>query len=159
MKKETFDYLLKYASKHKPTRDEIADEFERKLKKYAQDVKVSQLGTTELFFDSPEKQKLFNEVIQSQGSTLYKILLNYFNKKQVSCGFKMEVSAEPGVGASLNLTVYPPELKGSIKASLNSEFQKIFKESFDARFTKADKQAKSNGGSGTIMVGELALDA
>ena len=134
----------------------LADRFEYKLK-YAEEPKVEQKGTTELFFDSEDKQTDFAKVIMDREKSVYKILANYFSKNELACSFDLKANAEPGQSANWILEVNPTALKSNIAQALNNEFQKIMNISMPIKQKAADAVAKQGAGSGTISVGAIEL--
>lgn len=134
----------------------LADRFETKLRKFAQ--KVSQRGTTELFFGSGSKQELFAKKVQNQNSEVSKIMLKYFNDTEKSCSFSLEEVAEPKKGAKWILTVKPIFLKSKIQNALNSIYESVMKKSMSDAEKEANEAAKKeNAGSGENHVVDLSF--
>lgn len=145
--------------------NKLADKFEKKLAKYGQDsVTVSQSGTTELFFGDEAKQLAFVKALGEltvQGDKVVgtgpvaQVLANYRNKTEQAAKFSMDVSAESGKGAAININVEPASLKPSITAALDSLFQKFTGKKMSQVLALADQKAKQGSGSGTNHVQDL----
>lgn len=140
--------------------NKLADSFEYKLRKNAQGVMpaTEQLGTSELFFDTEANQLAFNAAIQNPKGAAFKVLNDCYTKTQAACSFDLKATADPGKGASWQLTVVPDSIKGAITAALDGEYKKIMKVSMSDRQRAADSKAKqSQSGSGTLPIGALDL--
>lgn len=136
----------------------LANKFESKLLKEAQDdaLVISQLGTTELFFDNEDNQKSFNKAIQS--GNLAKYLTEVATKTQKTAGFDLKIQANPKKGAAWMLTVNPPSLAGPVSKLLDNEFHKIVGKGMVDAQKSADFAAKSGNGSGILDVGSFTAD-
>lgn len=132
----------------------LANHFEKKIS-LAQE--ITQMGTTELFFDSDINQRAFAAAAQSPNGPIFKILSNFWSKTEKPCGFTLKVNANPGAGASWDLTVNPPSLMGPVKTALDSVFKSIMKENMAFRLSKANDGAKKGSGSGALPIAELEL--
>jgi|SRR6185295_19931338 len=139
--------------------NKLADAFEIKLEKYAQVMPTTNSsGTTELFFGTPEKQNSFHAAIQNPAGAVFKILNDCYTKTQNPCSLDLKMSAEPGQGASWQLTVNPPNIKPAVSAALDAEYRKIMNTSMGERQRFADGKSKTeNAGTGTQDVGSMDL--
>jgi hypothetical protein len=136
----------------------LASDFELKLRKKAQaEPQVAQSGTTELFFDSEEKQRAFATAIQDPNGPVYKVLAAIFAKTQAAVSFDLKASAEPGQSAKWILTVQPPAVTAQINAALNQVFGRVVGGNMAARQQAANVKAKTGSGSGTLDIGALDL--
>lgn len=138
--------------------NKLADRFENKLCKTAQDSTQEQVGTVELFFDSDTNMMAYGDAIRNPAGPVFKILNDYAMKNEKSCSFDLKVLAEPNQKASWILSVTPPALKSSIFAALDKEFRKIVGSGMMDRQKFADAGTKRGSGNGTLDVGSLALE-
>lgn len=138
--------------------NKLADRFENKLRKIAQDSTQKQVGTVELFFDSDTNMMAYGDAIRNQNGPVFKILMDYATKSGKSCSFDLKVEAEPNQKASWILSVTPTSLKAPITAALDKEFKKIVGVSMGERQKFADAGVKNGSGNGTLDVGSLALE-
>lgn len=133
----------------------IADKFERKI---AQQMQLSQKGTTELFFDSEQNQRAFANSVQSEGGMLAKFLTNVFTKTQKPTSFNFSVKANPKQGAEVILNVEPANIKPNVLKLLNDEFSKITGKSLSDKLKEATKEALNGNGSGELNIASLNLE-
>lgn len=138
---------------------DLADRFEYKLSKFAEEPVVNQMGTTELFFDSLDNQLAYSKVIKSGAGTVAKILMDYVSASEKPASFSLSITAAPKKGASWALAVSPTTLTGAVSKALDAEFQKLMKQPMAEKQKLADAKAKSGLGSGTIKIGGLELSA
>lgn len=122
---------------------ELSDRF---AVKYAQDISVSQSGTTELFFTNEGNQRAFASAAA-----------HAVNSIEVPIPFVLTATAEPNVGAHWSLITTPNDSKtnGKVWSIIDNEFMKIMKRSMKQQASVADKSAKSGGGSGTLQIANL----
>ncbi len=136
----------------------LASDFELKLRKKAQDApQVAQSGTTELFFDTEDKQRAFAAAIQDPNGPVYKVLAALFAKIQAAVSFDLKASAEPGQSAKWILVVQPSTATAQVNAALNQVFGRIVGGNMAARQQAANVKAKAGSGSGTLDIGALDL--
>lgn len=138
--------------------NKLADMFENKLYKFAQESTQEQVGTVELFFDSDTNMNSFGDAIRNQEGPVFKILMDYATKNGKSCSFDLKVSAEPNQKAGWLLTVNPASLKPAITSALDKEFRKIMKTGMADRVKIASEGVKKGLGNGTLDIGSIALD-
>jgi hypothetical protein len=138
--------------------NKLADRFENKLYKIAQESSQEQVGTVELFFDSDTNMIAFGDTIRRPEGPIFKILNDYAMKTGKSCSFDLKVSAEPNQKASWILAVQPSSLKATIASTIDKEFRKIMGVGMVDRQKVADAGVKKGSGNGTLDVGSLALD-
>jgi len=137
--------------------DKLADRFEQKLLKYADDLKTEQQGTSELFFGSAENQETFTKEIMNDKSPAYQLLYKYYMQGGKPCSFSLDASAEPKVGAKWVLTVSPESLKTPVYSVLNNMFTKIIKKPMSQKQTEADAAAKQGFGSGQNHIANIEM--
>lgn len=142
---------------------ELANRFEYKLSKYAQEApQVSQSGTTELFFGSEANQRTFATAMQDPGGLVYKALEAVWKKinGKMDVSVNLKINSEPQKGASWIIAIQPGAATASVTAALDKTFQNIVGESMSARKKSADAKAKAGAGDGkTLDVGSLELPA
>lgn len=126
----------------------FAKRLELKMKLAQNAPTVSQSGTTELFFDNETNQRAFNAAIQNPSGSIYKILLDQYNKsKGQECSFDLSMEANPKVGAKWIFNVNPQTLKNSLWVALDKEFKAIVGVGMIEKQKKADVAAKAGSGS------------
>jgi hypothetical protein len=135
----------------------LASDFELKLNKKAQEAQISQSGTTELFFDSEDKQRAFAAAIQDPNGPVAKLLGAIFAKTQAPVSFDLKASADPGQSASWKLTAQPSNITAQVNAALNQVFGRVVGGNMAARQQAANVKAKTGSGSGTLDIGALDL--
>lgn len=138
--------------------NKLADRFENKLNKIAQESTQEQTGTVELFFDSDTNMMAYGDAIRNQEGPVFKILMDYATKSGKSCSFDLKVSAEPNQKAGWVLAVNPSSLKPAVASALDKEFRKIMKVGMADRVKVATEGVKKGSGNGTLDVGSIALD-
>lgn len=124
--------------------------------KFAQ--QIEQNGTTELFFDSADKQKLFSEIIQNPDGKAANILKKYYETSGQPTSFSLKINATPNVGAEWILRVSPASLTKQVEAIIDAEFQSFMKQNRAARLSQAQAKAKAGSGAGLLNVGSLDLE-
>jgi len=129
----TMKFVEKYA--------ELSDRF---AIKYAQDISVSQSGTTELFFTNDGNQRAFASAAQKAVMNSPKAMV-----------FDLKASAEPNKGAKWILT--PPSAQ-TIFPILDAEFKKVMGKGMREQQVIADKAAKGGAGSGTLDIASLTAE-
>jgi hypothetical protein len=134
----------------------LGAKFENKYGQYEQ----SQKGTTELFFDSPEKQQKFSQIVQSPDGLVAKTLMNFATKTNQAASFSLKISAEPSKGATWIFSVVPASLTATVKSLVNQEFKKFMSQDMNERLVAANAGAKAGSGSGgPLNVASLDVDA
>lgn len=137
----------------------FAKKLELKLKLAQNKPTISQLGTTELFFNNENNQLAFNKAIQDTSGPIYKFLVDTFNKlKGTSCSFNLSVEANPKIGAKWILVTQPANIKSNIYTLLDQEFKKIMNTSMLEKEKQATIAAKTGAGSGLLKIGELIVE-
>lgn len=136
--------------------NKLADQFEYKLQKIGQS--FTQAGTTQLFFDSEDNQIKFAAALQNPKGPIFKVLNDYYTKTQTACSIDLKMNANPGNGASWQLTVNPPDIKSKIIPLLDAEYRKIMNTSMLDRQKMADNKSKQEqAGTGVQDVGSIEL--
>lgn len=135
---------------------ELADKFERKLNKQAQE--VSQANTSDLFFGGDNQMLTFAALIKDPTKPVGKFIFDWVGKNEKTAAFQLDASADPATGARWMLTVIPESLKNQVYTLLDNEYKKMFKKSMADVQKDADVKAKAGGGSGKIQVGGLSAE-
>ena len=147
---------------------ELADRFEYRLSRRAQELgeaipleapQVSQAGTTELFFDSADKQKEFAAAIQNPGGPVYKAMEKIWKKLNgaQTVSFDLKINSIPNKGASWIWSIQPHT---DVKTAIDAVFQSVVHTTMDEKRKSADAKAKAGGGDGkTLDVGSLEMPA